>query len=435
MEHLIHTFELLSASVAGSLINAIGEGIILAAAVSLCLRLLPGIKPAARFVIWIAVLFALLPLHLLPLPTSGSPSSLPAHISPFHLDARWSILILCAWAALSLFRAARLLRSALHLRRIAAAATPVVPPPASSALLQSAPRPAQLCTSEDVDRPSVIGFHHPRILLPSTLLQRLSPQELEQILLHELEHLRRRDDWTNLIQKISLILFPLNPVLNWIERRLCIERELACDDRVLHCTAARKAYAACLTNLAEHSMLRRSLSLALGAWEKQSELARRVHRILRRPEQLMGRTAANIATATVIAGLLGGAITLAHSPQLVSFSPSASPSAPSAIQVGASTAMLSQPVRHTQGLSPTLVKAVMPNPSQNTVTQAPPKRHQPAAIKAVRRQSRPRQQNWVVLTSWRVVQASSRPTFTVNESTGSSYAAVPVGNGWLVIQL
>jgi len=185
-------------------------------------------------------------------------------------------------------------------------------------------------------------------------------------------------------------------------------------------------------------MLRRSLSLALGAWEKQSELTRRVHRILRRPEQLMGRTAANIATATVIAGLLGGAITLAHSPQLVSFSPYAS----STLQAAASDVTLSQPVRHTQSFSPTLVKAVMPNPTQNAVTQmqnavtqAPRTHHQPAAIKAVRRQSRPSPQNWVVLTSWRVVPASPRATFTVTEGTGSSYAAVPVGNGWLVIQL
>ena len=64
-----------------------------------------------------------------------------------------------------------------------------------------------------------------------------------------MEHLRRADDWTNLLQKLGLVLFPLNPVLLWVEHRLCAERELACDDRVVSSIAGRKAYALCLTHL------------------------------------------------------------------------------------------------------------------------------------------------------------------------------------------
>ncbi len=73
-------------------------------------------------------------------------------------------------------------------------------------------------------------------------------------MLHEVGHLRRADDWINLLQKLSLVVFPLNPMLMWIERRLCLERELACDDDVLRLTKAPKAYATCLTNLAERRL-------------------------------------------------------------------------------------------------------------------------------------------------------------------------------------
>jgi beta-lactamase regulating signal transducer with metallopeptidase domain len=66
----------------------------------------------------------------------------------------------------------------------------------------------------------VFGFLHPRILIPPALLERLTSPELQQVVLHEMEHLRRRDDWTNLLQKMGLVLFPLNPVLLWVERRL-----------------------------------------------------------------------------------------------------------------------------------------------------------------------------------------------------------------------
>jgi hypothetical protein len=430
MEHLTPTILMLSAKAAGSLINATGEGIILAATVGLCLRFLPGIKPAARFVIWLAVLFAILPLHLLPLAKSSFAPN-PPGVNTLHVDVRWSLLMVASWGVLSLTRAIRLLHSFLELRRIAIAGTPYLPSPACSTLLKSGRRRVELCTSPDVARPSVIGFFRPRILLPSDLLPRISAHELEQILLHELAHLRRRDDWTNLIQKITLIFFPLNPVLFWIERRLCIERELACDDCVLNFTLARKAYATCLTNLAEHTLLRRSVSLALGAWEKQSELARRVHRILRRPEKTMGHVAARAVMGALITGLFGGALFLARSPEFISFSPSTHTAMPAI----ASMATSSTPDSHARNLSPTFVKAVMPEPEREITTYRARTHHYPLPIKAVHRLSKPQQERWVLLTGWQSTSATPRPVLAVSESTASSYAAVPVGNGWLILQL
>ena len=84
-----------------------------------------------------------------------------------------------------------------------------------------------------------------------------------------MEHLRRRDDWINLVQKLGLVLFPLNPALLWIEQRLCKERELACDDHVIQSTRAPKSYASCLVHLAEQRILNSRASLALGAWERR----------------------------------------------------------------------------------------------------------------------------------------------------------------------
>ena len=104
---------------------------------------------------------------------------------------------------------------------------------AVAGLLGGSGRRAELCLSDEVDRPSVVGFFRPRILLTPELFACLSAAELEQVVLHEMEHVRRYDDWTNLLQKLSLALVPLHPVLLWVERRMCLERELACDDRVM----------------------------------------------------------------------------------------------------------------------------------------------------------------------------------------------------------
>ncbi len=53
-------------------------------------------------------------------------------------------------------------------------------------------------------------------------------------------------------------LFPLNPALAWMERRLCREREMACDEGVVRSTQAPRAYAACLASLAERRLERRT---------------------------------------------------------------------------------------------------------------------------------------------------------------------------------
>ena len=77
------------------------------------------------------------------------------------------------------------------------------------------------------------------------------PEDLNVILLHEFAHLRRGDDWTNLIQKVVHALFFFHPAVWWIERRLSVEREMACDDAVLAETANPHGYAACLVSLLE----------------------------------------------------------------------------------------------------------------------------------------------------------------------------------------
>ena len=138
-------------------------------------------------------------------------------------------------------------------------------------------------------------------------------------------HTGRADDWMNLLQKIALVLFPLNPALAWVERRLCFERELAVDERVLRAFAgkagAAKAYAACLATLAEYRLGRRGIALALGALGRESELGRRVGRILRRGE-LMRPVQAKLVLGGAMLGLLGASAGLERCPQVIGFAPS-----------------------------------------------------------------------------------------------------------------
>ena len=90
----------------------------------------------------------------------------------------------------------------MRLRRLWKAARPIELSAALAAPLKNLRGGrVTICTTEMLDRPSVIGFLAPRILIPKWLMARLTQGELEQIVLHEAEHLRRFDDWTNLVQK------------------------------------------------------------------------------------------------------------------------------------------------------------------------------------------------------------------------------------------
>jgi beta-lactamase regulating signal transducer with metallopeptidase domain len=340
---------------ASALISSLWQGAVVASGLALCMRLAPSIPARLRYGIWAAGFAALLGLPFLPALvhylTPSAFSTSPAHSfgvtavsgmasayssSPrLELDARWSLAIAALWIAASLVRAAGLAANSVRMSRLWNSASPVESINLDASFQNVTARsaafraPAQLCITSELDRPCVIGFFRPRILIPAWLLERLTHTELEQVVLHESEHLRRMDDWTNLLQKLCLVLFPLNPALWWLERRLCAEREMACDDGVVGRTHAPRAYAACLAGLAEKGLKHREAALSLGAWQRRPELAARVHRLLRRPT-VLSPVASWAAVGAVGCGLVVGVLGLAHSPQLVGF---VAPAAPASHEV------------------------------------------------------------------------------------------------------
>jgi len=496
MEALLHSASMAASIAASSLLSAIWEGSVLAVCVFFCLRLLPGLSSAARSLVWMNVFLLLVVLHVLPLVGIHGRAghfalATPVHTPRFELSSAWAMAIAGIWASLSLFRAVQLIWGAIRLHQMAQRATMLPVDAELSALLQTRTvagkvRAAELCTSTEVERPSVFGFLRPRILLPPDLLSRLSSAELHQVVIHEMEHLHRGDDWTNLLQKLTIVFFPLNPALLWVERRLCAERELACDDSVLRTSCGRKAYAICLTRLAEHSMLRRSLSLALGAWERQSELVRRVHRILRRPAETLGRKQTMALTASLSVCVMVAALALARSPKLVGFVEPLPTDPPTELQAqlpgsahlhNSNRMALEYGSAHMQ-----MAKAILPENSASGVLNARPANtatpvRRNAVLRAPRRcartqeaqlRSQQAQQAWVVMTSWNETGMMSQMVLTTahvdqpatntakasqDERTnpvadqnaqkavnpvqvnGIRYAAVRLPYGWLILQI
>lgn len=324
-------------------VAAVWQGAAIAAVLALCLRFAPRVTAAHRFAVWAAGFVVAFGLPFLPLIAQAagmgnegiSRTPVAATTSWIQIDSRWGFAIVALWLAASATRAASLVYHSVRLRQLWKTAKPVkehmVVAPFGA--MSPAKRRIEICTTQWLDRPSVIGFFAPRILIPDWLFARLTAAELEQVVLHESEHLLRRDDWFNLLQKVALVLFPLNPALAWMEGRLCREREMACDEGVVRRTQAPREYAACLASLAERGLQRRELlrraeALSLGAWQRRPELVRRVHSILKR-KQALHPLAARTLVGVVGCGLVMASVELARCPQVIAFVPAAKPVAQS----------------------------------------------------------------------------------------------------------
>ena len=98
--------------------------------------------------------------------------------------------------------------------------------------------PVTLTENPRVKTPLVLGVIRPTIILPAGLARQLSEAELRGVLLHELAHVKRHDILVSWLINLILALHWFNPLVWLAASRWRVERELACDELVLHALAA-----------------------------------------------------------------------------------------------------------------------------------------------------------------------------------------------------
>jgi type II secretory pathway component GspD/PulD (secretin)/beta-lactamase regulating signal transducer with metallopeptidase domain len=140
----------------------------------------------------------------------------------------------------------------------------------------------RLKLTEDTMSPAVCGLFRPVILLPRSLVERLSAEQLRAVLLHETIHLRRGDVWVNCAQALLQIVYWWHPLLWLANARIRRVREEAVDDAVM--LALRDdadIYAPTLLEVAKFAFRRPLASLGLvGILESRSALRQRIERLV-----------------------------------------------------------------------------------------------------------------------------------------------------------
>jgi beta-lactamase regulating signal transducer with metallopeptidase domain len=112
-------------------------------------------------------------------------------------------------------------------------------------------RSIKLVESALVDVPTVIGWLRPMILLPTSFLTGLAPDQVESILVHELAHIRRHDFVVNLMQTTIEVLLFYHPAVWWLSGRIRQEREHCCDDIAVAVCGNTFVYARALATMEE----------------------------------------------------------------------------------------------------------------------------------------------------------------------------------------
>lgn len=310
------------------LANVLWQGSLLLGVVWLFDRLTPRLTPASKAALWAVALLALpwlpfaadgvralgLPSLSLSLPVSlEAPAGKP--VSTMETDARLPVVLPAeapasaqAWRARALHHGvgaaylaglvvagAWLLGQLFRLHRWTVDAVPATDPRWIDTLTvaracMGVRSPCFLMSGTRVPTPLSMGLFHYRILLPSKLPGCLTDEELRDLFLHELGHIRRGDPVMLLLLAGLRAACFFHPLVWLGVRRYRSLAERAVDRSVISATREPLAYGRFLARVAEAHLVPASL-LSPGVLGVRDELSGRIAALFdRRPERLDRRT-------------------------------------------------------------------------------------------------------------------------------------------------
>lgn len=126
--------------------------------------------------------------------------------------------------------------------------------------------------------PMVLGIIKPIVIIPLAVVNGLSPEQVEAVMLHELAHIRRYDPLMLAIQALATRILFFHPLAWYLSAEIDHERENSCDDAVLHTFSDPINYIKALTMIQELNMMPVPVNALTG---RPKKLLGRVMRLLK----------------------------------------------------------------------------------------------------------------------------------------------------------
>jgi beta-lactamase regulating signal transducer with metallopeptidase domain len=280
--HVLAPYHGVAAFLVGYFIDSLWMGIAGVVLTAIVLHLWKPLDAAARYAVWYVALIVIAvgPLATIVAQRWHDPLLVTISVEQPHVPARYDVLftgpapwahapmglalpeavgfaVIAVWLVVGAIGVVRILAGAVVLARLKRDALPLAPERRAGFPLWRARAEAagtvrsRLCVSDRVDVPLAVGLFDGMVVVPQHVLDAFEPGDIDRFVLHELAHLDRRDDWTALVQRLVQTVQFFNPAVHFIARRLDLEREIACDDRVVAATQDVRSYAVGLTRMAE----------------------------------------------------------------------------------------------------------------------------------------------------------------------------------------
>jgi beta-lactamase regulating signal transducer with metallopeptidase domain len=166
----------------------------------------------------------------------------------------WSTAIALVYAAGLLLLAIRFIVDRARTQRLVRKATRVTDPEWMRLAWDCAAqigirRNVRILRDSGNTMPMAVGIWHGTVVIPAEA-DTWTEERRRAVLLHEIAHVARRDCLTQTLAAIASTLYWIHPGIWWVAHRLRIEREFACDDRVLASGTNARDYAGHLLELA-----------------------------------------------------------------------------------------------------------------------------------------------------------------------------------------
>lgn len=233
---------------------------------------------------------------------SGSPWMRIAEYFNAHMQ-----LVVQLWFVGLAFFTVRLIGGVAYAQRLRRRSTCILPPfiqekAGAIASRIGIKRAVRVLESALLQTPAVIGWLKPVILLPIGMINRLTTDQVEAVLAHELAHIRRNDYLFNLLQTFIEAVFYFNPAVWILSAAVRREREHSCDDVALSICGNSLAYAKALLQIQESQVPPPRMAMALR--RKKGPLLLRIQRIL----QPSIKPSSDIMEKITVTGLLMAAV-------------------------------------------------------------------------------------------------------------------------------
>ncbi len=243
---------------------------------------------------------------------AAPPETSLAASAPRNAPFPWLPLALALWFAVAAVQLARVFFGVVRAHRIVARSSRACDGSGLRAVARDAAGArVALRVRDGIHSPVAIGLTHRAVVIPAQLASSLPAAELRAVVAHEIAHLRRRDDWTYLLERIACAMLWFDPVLAIAARTSATWREVACDASAARATGARACATALWRSasiLCDRDAHRPALALLSGA-----TLVQRVEALLR-PAATSARRSVAAALALAVLAAAAGALVIVRTP-------------------------------------------------------------------------------------------------------------------------